>query len=54
MVAFCELSQILPIFNEGWNPDWSKNYEKWCIKTTNLGINVTSPDTIIPPTILLT
>jgi hypothetical protein len=41
MAAFCELSQILPIFNEGWNPDWSKNYEKWCIKTTNLGINVT-------------
>jgi hypothetical protein len=40
MVAFCELSQILPIFNEGWNPDWNKNYEKWCIKTTNLGINV--------------
>jgi hypothetical protein len=38
--AFCELSQILPIFNEGWNPDWNKNYEKWCIKTTSLGINV--------------
>ena len=40
MVAFCELSQILPIFNQGWNPDWNKNYEKWCIKTTSLGINV--------------
>jgi hypothetical protein len=41
VAAFCELSQILPIFNEGWEPDWNKNYEKWCIKTTSLGINVT-------------
>jgi phage pi2 protein 07 len=33
--AFCELSQILPIFNEGWNPDWNKNYEKWCFSFKN-------------------
>ena len=31
--AFCELSHILPIFNEGWESDFGDGKMKWCIKT---------------------
>jgi hypothetical protein len=27
--AFCELSQILPIFNEGWESDFGDGKMKW-------------------------
>ena len=35
MAAFCTISQILPIFNEGWEPDWSTTEDtiKQCIRT---------------------
>ena len=33
MAAFCTLSQILPVFNEGWEPDWDKTTIKHCIHT---------------------
>ena len=29
--ALCELSHILPVFNEGWKPVWEGVDEKWCI-----------------------
>ena len=32
IVAFCELTQILPVFNEGWEPTWKREKDiKWCI-----------------------
>ena len=33
MAAFCTLSHILPIFNEGWEPDWTDGTPKSCIET---------------------
>jgi hypothetical protein len=33
MAAFCEVSQILPVFNEGWEPDWDRTTIKHCIQT---------------------
>jgi hypothetical protein len=33
MAAFCTLSQILPVFNEGWEPDWTDGTPKSCIET---------------------
>jgi hypothetical protein len=33
IVAYCELSQILPVFNEGWEPDWDRTTIKHCIQT---------------------
>jgi hypothetical protein len=38
MVAFCEISQIMPVFNEGWEPDHSYETMKWCIQTSDHGI----------------
>ena len=38
--AFCELSQILSIFNEGWEPDWNDLNHKWSIRTTDSGIKI--------------
>ena len=39
MAAFCALSQILPIFNEGWEPDWltTEDTIKQCIRTFENG-----------------
>lgn len=32
IVAFCELTQLLPAFNEGWEPVWKEEKDiKWCI-----------------------
>ena len=32
IVAFCELTQLLPAINEGWKPDWKEEKaSKWCI-----------------------
>jgi hypothetical protein len=42
MVAYCELSQILPVFNEGWEPQHSYETMKWCIQTSDHGINIYS------------
>jgi hypothetical protein len=33
MVAFCELSHILPVFNEGWEPNWNEETIKHGIRT---------------------
>ena len=33
MAAFCTLSQILPVFNEGWEPDWDEETIKHRIRT---------------------
>jgi hypothetical protein len=33
MAAFCTLSQILPIFNEGWEPNWDEETIKYRIRT---------------------
>jgi hypothetical protein len=38
--AFCELSQILPIFNEGWESDFGDGKMKWCIKTAEGKVKV--------------
>jgi hypothetical protein len=40
MAAFCTLSQILPIYNEGWEPQHSYETMKWCIQTSDHGINI--------------
>ena len=40
MVAFCELSHILSIFNYGWEPERSCDIMKWCIQTGDNDINV--------------
>jgi hypothetical protein len=40
MAAFCEASQILPIYNEGWEPDWSTTDDKWFIQTINNKLKV--------------
>ena len=39
IAAYCELSQILPVFNEGWKPDWSTTEDtiKQCIRTFENG-----------------
>jgi hypothetical protein len=37
IAAFCEVSHILPIFNEGWEPDWDADTIKQCIRTFENG-----------------
>jgi hypothetical protein len=33
MTALCKISHILPLYNQGWKPDWDREDEKWCIHT---------------------
>ncbi|VVM21790.1 hypothetical protein BSPWISOXPB_4310, partial [uncultured Gammaproteobacteria bacterium] len=41
VVAFCELTQLLPAFNEGWEPEWSYSAGiKWVIVKIKGGFNV--------------
>jgi hypothetical protein len=40
MAAFCTLSQILPIYNKGWEPDWTDSTPKCCIETVGYDIRV--------------
>ena len=42
VAAFCELSQILPNYNQGWEPDWNERSAKWCIQTVKNEIKVRS------------
>lgn len=43
MVALCQLIQLRDCYNDGWIPDWTKVYDKYCIYPTKnyicIGIN---------------
>ena len=41
IAALCELSHILPIYNQGWKPDWSTNKDKWYLQRFNYEVKVT-------------
>jgi hypothetical protein len=41
MESFCRLSHIIPVYNEGWTPNWHEKSIKWCIETvqTDMKLN---------------
>lgn len=41
MEAFCKLSHVLAVFNQGWKPDYSTKKDKWYIQTFNHEVKVT-------------
>ena len=41
IAALCTLSHILPIYNQGWKPDWSTNKDKWYLQRFNYEVKVT-------------
>jgi hypothetical protein len=41
MESFCRLSHILPIYNQGWEPDYSTGIDKWHIQTINHEVQIT-------------
>ena len=32
MLALCQLIQLRDCYNDGWQPDWNEEYNKWCIE----------------------
>lgn len=34
-LAMAQLSQLMYVYNDGWEPDWSNNYDKYCIEVMN-------------------
>jgi hypothetical protein len=40
MEAFCKLSHVMAVFNQGWKPDWSTSVDKWYIQTVSNEIKV--------------
>jgi hypothetical protein len=40
--ALCQLSHILPVYNEGWKPDWEAEQKKWCIYRVNSEYKISS------------
>lgn len=31
-LALAQLSQLMNVYNDGWKPDWTKEYNKYCIE----------------------